>query len=53
MLGTCHDGLDKTLAKEESKMLREERGQNKFIDLRFESLQGVEFRKGRRRQHVA
>ena len=38
--------------KEESKSLRGERDQIKFIDLRFERWQVVRFRKARRRQHV-
>ena len=38
--------------KKESEMLREERDQMKFIDLRFERWQVVRFRKARRRQDV-
>ena len=38
--------------KDESKRLRGERDQIKFIDLRFERLQVVRFRKGRRRQDI-
>ena len=38
--------------KEESKQLRGERDQLKFIDLRFERLQFVGFRKGRRKQDI-
>ena len=38
--------------KEESKQLRGERDQIKFIDLRFERWQVVRFWKGRRRQDV-
>ena len=38
--------------KEESERLRGERGQIKFIDLRFERWQVVRFRKARRRQDV-
>ena len=36
--------------KEESERLREERDQINFIDLRFERLQVIRFRKARRRQ---
>ena len=39
-------------ALEESKRLREEGDQIKFIDLRFKIWQVVRFRKGRRRQNV-
>ena len=38
--------------EKESKWLRRERDQIKFIDLRFERLQVVRFRKARRRQDV-
>ena len=38
--------------KEESKKLRGERDQIKFIDLRFEKWLVVRFRKARRRQEV-
>ena len=38
--------------KEESKRLRGERDQVKFIDVRFERWQVVRFRKSRRRQEV-
>ena len=38
--------------KDESKRLRGERDQIKFIDLRFERWQVVEFNKGRRMQDV-
>ena len=38
--------------KEESKRLREERDQIKFIDLGFERLQVVRFREARRRQDI-
>ena len=38
--------------KEENELLRGERDQIKFIDLRFESWQVVWFRKARRRQGV-
>ena len=38
--------------KEESKRLRGERDQIKFINLRFERRQVVRFRKARRRQDV-
>ena len=40
------------MKKEESKRLRGERDQVKFIDLGFERLQVVRFRKARRRQDV-
>ena len=39
--------------KEESEKLRGERGQSKFIDLRFERWQVVRFRTARRRQGVS
>ena len=38
--------------KEESERLREEGGQIKFIDIRFERWQVVTFRKARRKQDV-
>ena len=38
--------------KEETEMLRGERDQIKFIDLRFERWQVVGFRKARKRQEV-
>ena len=40
------------MMKEESERLRGERDQTKFIDLRFQRVQVVEFGKGRRRQDV-
>ena len=38
--------------KKESKRLRGERDQIKFIDLRFDRWQAARFRKARRRQNV-
>ena len=50
-----HGGLHKApkRRKEESERLREEGGQIKFVDLRFERWQVVIFRKVRRRQDVS
>ena len=45
-------GLYKDPTKEESERLREEGGQIKFIDIRFERRQAVGFGKGRRRQDI-
>ena len=52
MLRKGHGDLYKAPTKEESKRLRGERDQIKFIDLRFERWQVVRFRKARRRQEV-
>ena len=53
MLKKGHGGLKKAPAKKqkkESEMLRGERDEIKFIDLRFERWQVVRFRNARRRQ---
>ena len=52
MLRKGHGGLYKAPTKEESEMLRGERYQIKFIDLRFERWQVVRLRKARSRQEV-
>ena len=52
MLKKDYGGLYKAPTKEESKKLREERDQIKFIDLRFERWQVVGLRNARRKQDV-
>ena len=52
MLRKGHGGLYKGPAKEESRRLRGEMDQIKFIDLRFERWQVIRFRKARRRLDV-